>query len=323
MSKPTVRVLALLELLQSHGQLSGSELARRLEVDGRTLRRYIVALEELGIPISAERGRHGGYRLVAGFKLPPLMFSAEETLAVSLGLLAVRSLGLGESELALESAQAKLSRVMPVALRRRLVALRETASLDLARARAGTSVAALATLAEAAQVRARVEFRYRDPQGAETLRQLDPYGLAYRNGCWYVSGFCHLRQALRSFRLDRLDTPRMLAERFERPADFDTLRHLRESFARMPRAYPVEILMRAAREQVVAVLGEPLGLLAEVDGGTLLRASTDDLDWFARRLCGLPFDFEVRQPLELREPLRRQAERVLRNLGQEEASDHR
>lgn len=141
MSKPTVRVLALLELLQSNGQLSGSELARRLEVDGRTLRRYIVALEELGIPISAERGRHGGYRLVAGFKLPPLMFSAEETLAVSLGLLAVRSLGLGESELALESAQAKLSRVMPVALRRRLVALRETASLDLARARAGTSVA--------------------------------------------------------------------------------------------------------------------------------------------------------------------------------------
>ncbi|MBF3290316.1 WYL domain-containing protein, partial [Pseudomonas aeruginosa] len=116
-------------------------------------------------------------------------------------------------------------------------------------------------LAEAAQVRARVEFRYRDPQGAETLRQLDPYGLVYRNGCWYVSGFCHLRQALRSFRLDRLDAPRMLAERFERPADFDTLRHLRESFARMPRAYPVEILMRAAREQVVAVLGEPLGLL--------------------------------------------------------------
>lgn len=141
----------------------------------------------------------------------------------------MRSLGLGESELALESAQAKLSRVMPVALRRRLVALRETASLDLARARAGTSVAALATLAEAAQVRARVEFRYRDPQGAETLRQLDPYGLVYRNGCWYVSGFCHLRQALRSFRLDRLDAPRMLAERFERPADFDTLRHLRRA----------------------------------------------------------------------------------------------
>ncbi len=279
MSKPTVRVLALLELLQSHGQLSGSELARRLEVDGRTLRRYIVALEELGIPISAERGRHGGYRLVAGFKLPPLMFSAEETLAVSLGLLAVRSLGLGESELALESAQAKLSRVMPVALRRRLVALRETASLDLARARAGTSVAALATLAEAAQVRARVEFRYRDPQGAETLRQLDPYGLAYRNGCWYVSGFCHLRQALRSFRLDRLDAPRMLAERFERPADFDTLRHLRESFARMPRAYPVEIHSAGGEGRWSRCSASPSVCSPRSMADTLLRASTDDLDW--------------------------------------------
>ncbi|MDF5980138.1 YafY family protein [Pseudomonas aeruginosa] len=323
MSKPTVRVLALLELLQSHGQLSGSELARRLEVDGRTLRRYIVALGSWAYPSRRSAGRHGGYRLVAGFKLPPLMFSAEETLAVSLGLLAVRSLGLGESELALESAQAKLSRVMPVALRRRLVALRETASLDLARARAGTSVAALATLAEAAQVRARVEFRYRDPQGAETLRQLDPYGLAYRNGCWYVSGFCHLRQALRSFRLDRLD-----ARACWRSASSD--RRISIPSATCGRASPGcraptlwKSWMRAAREQVVAVLGEPLGLLAEVDGGTLLRASTDDLDWFARRLCGLPFDFEVRQPLELREPLRRQAERVLRNLGQEEASDHR
>lgn len=197
MSKPTVRVLALLELLQSNGQLSGSELARRLEVDGRTLRRYIVALEELGIPISAERGRHGGYRLVAGFKLPPLMFSAEETLAVSLGLLAVRSLGLGESELALESAQAKLSRVMPVALRRRLVALRETASLDLARARAGTSVAALATLAEAAQVRARVEFRYRDPQGAEPSANSIPtaWSIATAAGTSAVSATCARRCA--------------------------------------------------------------------------------------------------------------------------------
>ena len=92
MAKPTTRVLAVLELLQTHGQLSGSELARRLDVDGRTLRRYIAALEELGIPVLAERGRYGGYRLVAGFKLPPLMFTQDETLAVALGLLAARRL---------------------------------------------------------------------------------------------------------------------------------------------------------------------------------------------------------------------------------------
>ncbi|MBG3904699.1 YafY family transcriptional regulator [Pseudomonas aeruginosa] len=323
MSRPTVRVLALLELLQSHGQLSGSELPRRLEVDGRTLRRYIVALEELGIPIASERGRHGGYRLVAGFKLPPLMFSAEETLAVSLGLLAVRGLGLGESELALESAQAKLRRVMPDALRRRLGALSETASLDIARSRGVASVSALATLAEAAQTRSRVEFRYQGPQAGATFRQLDPYGLAYRNGCWYVSGFCHLRQELRSFRLDRLDRLRLLAERFERPADFDTLRHLRESLARVPRAYPLEIILRADPERVITAFGEPLGLLSEEeDGATLLRARTDDLDWFARRLCGLPFGFEIRQPVELREALRRHLERLLQELAGA-ASDHR
>ena len=88
MNSPTTRVLALLELLQSHGQLSGRELAERLEVDGRTLRRYIRHLEDLGIPVTSERGLHGGYRLVAGFKLPPLMFTAEEAQAVALGLLA-------------------------------------------------------------------------------------------------------------------------------------------------------------------------------------------------------------------------------------------
>lgn len=106
MPNPTTRVLAVLELLQTHGQLSGSELARRLEVDGRTLRRYIATLEEMGIPLTAERGRHGGYRLVAGFKLPPMMFTNEETLALSLGLLAAQNLGLEQAAPAVASARA-------------------------------------------------------------------------------------------------------------------------------------------------------------------------------------------------------------------------
>ena len=94
MYHPTTRVLAVLELLQTHGRMSGSELAARLGVDGRTLRRYISRLEDLGIPIAVEHGRHGGYRLVAGYKLPPLMFTDEEALALSVGLLAARGLGL-------------------------------------------------------------------------------------------------------------------------------------------------------------------------------------------------------------------------------------
>ena len=94
MRSPTTRVLAVLELLQTHRRLSGTELAQRLNVDGRTLRRYIGRLEELGIPVMAERGRYGNYSLVAGYKLPPMMFSDDEALALSVGLVAARSLGL-------------------------------------------------------------------------------------------------------------------------------------------------------------------------------------------------------------------------------------
>jgi len=133
MTQPTVRVLAVLEVLQSQGRVSGPELARRVGVDGRTLRRYIAMLEELGIPIVAERGRFGGYALIAGFKLPPLVFSNDEALALGVGLLAARSLGLADAAPAVAGAQAKLQRVMPQSLKRRLRAIDETVALDLSR----------------------------------------------------------------------------------------------------------------------------------------------------------------------------------------------
>src|SRR5471030_1519892 len=131
MYHPTTRVLAVLELLQTHGRLSGADLASRLGVDGRTLRRYIVMLEDIGIPITAERGRYGGYALMPGFKLPPMMFTDDEALALSLGLLAARGLGLAEAAPAVASAQAKLARIMPEGLRRRVGAIDETVRLDL------------------------------------------------------------------------------------------------------------------------------------------------------------------------------------------------
>src|SRR5262245_30222395 len=108
MSRPTARVLAALELLQTHGRMSGPELARRLEVDPRTVRRYVVTLEELGIPLTAERGRDGHYALVPGFKLPPMMFTNDEALALSVGLQAARGLGLAEANVAVAGSLAKL-----------------------------------------------------------------------------------------------------------------------------------------------------------------------------------------------------------------------
>src|SRR5260370_12233804 len=112
MSRPTVRVLALLALLQARGSASGAELAQALDVDRRTLRRYIATLEELGIPITATHGRFGGYQVIPGFKLPPLMFTDDEAVALAIGLLPARSLGLAPATPAVARPKAKLARVL-------------------------------------------------------------------------------------------------------------------------------------------------------------------------------------------------------------------
>src|SRR5437660_11950310 len=131
MYHPTSRVLTVLELLQSRPSISGPELATRLEMDVRTVRRYITHLQDVGIPVEATIGRHGGYRLRPGFKLPPLMFTEEEALAVTLGLQTVQQLGLTSAVPAVVSALAKVERVLPLALRERMQAVQEAVTLDL------------------------------------------------------------------------------------------------------------------------------------------------------------------------------------------------
>ena len=111
--RPTARVLTVLELLQSHGRMTGPELARRLEVNVRTVRDYIEMLGDLGIPVEAERGRNGAYRLRPGFKLPPLIFTEDEALALTLSLLMAREHGLDRTTPAFEGALAKIERVLP------------------------------------------------------------------------------------------------------------------------------------------------------------------------------------------------------------------
>jgi predicted DNA-binding transcriptional regulator YafY len=229
--QPTTRVLAVLELLQTHGRISGAEMATRLGVDGRTLRRYIATLEEIGIPVTAERGRGGGYALIAGFKLPPMMFTEDETLALSVGLLAVRGLGLSEAAPAVASAQAKLERVMPANLKRRLRAVGESVQLGMQSSATPAGNAALLTLSGAAQARHRVLLRYRAIDGTPSEREFDTYGLAYREGRWYAVGMCHLRSDIRSFRVDRVAGVDVVDASFERPASFDALSYLVHSLA--------------------------------------------------------------------------------------------
>ncbi len=312
MYHPTTRVLALLELLQAHGQVSGRELASRLGVNPRTLRRYVARLEELGIPVATEQGRHGGYTLVPGYKLPPLMFTDEEALALSVGLLAARAVGLDHRAPGVAGAQAKLERVMPSTLRERLRAADESVALDLPRQVASPDPATLAVLASAAQQRRRVAFDYVPAQAAPSAREVDLYGLAYRAGCWYAVGHCHLRRGLRTFRVDRVRRARVLASSFERPQRFDTLGHLTLGLATLPRAHAVELLLRCDLDTARRQVFPALGVLEPAPGGVRLSAQADDLGAFARELSRLPFGFAIVRPAGLRRALRAHARELVR-----------
>lgn len=307
MAHPTSRVLALLELLQSSGRMTGAELARRLEVDGRTLRRYISTLEDMGIPISTEQGRYGGYRLVPGFKLPPMMFTDEEAQALSLGLIAARGLGLSDAAPAIESVQAKLDRVLPSAPKKTIAALRESVALQTGNARTNADARLLRVLSESAQARRIALLRYRAADGAQTSRRFNAYGLVFRSGRWYVVGHCHLRLGLRTLRLDRVAHAEVTGDAFERPGDFNAAEYLTRALATLPRSIDTEVLLRTdpatAREEVPL----SLGLTEACSEGVMLRGSADELDWYARELMRLPFAFEIRAPAGLRKEVVRLA----------------
>ncbi|MES2759368.1 MAG: YafY family protein [Pseudomonadota bacterium] len=302
MYHPTTRVLAVLELLQTHAQLSGADIAARLGIDTRTVRRYIVTLEEIGIPITSRRGRDGGYALMAGFKLPPMMFTDDEALALAVGLLAARSFALAEAAPAAASAQAKLERIMPATLKRRVRAVSQTVRLDVARGQASAPSAndALVALSSAALAQQRVLLHYQGQDGARSEREVDPYGLALRGGCWYLVGMCRLRGGMRSFRLDRIASVAPRPVSFARPAGFDALAHLRESMVSIQRTHAIEVLLRTDLQSASAHFFDEIGVFEPTADGVRLRGQADDLDWFARQLCAAPFEARIVAPDALR-----------------------
>ncbi|WP_067826375.1 helix-turn-helix transcriptional regulator [Actinomadura kijaniata] len=303
MSHPTTRILTMLELLQAHHRMGGAELARRLEVDERTVRRYAHRLEDLGVPVVAERGRHGGYRLMPGYKLPPLMLTDDEATAVVLGLLAGRRLGLPGD--ATESALAKVQRVLPAALRDRVQALQHTLGFTLAeRDAAAPTTATLLALAAAARARRRVTIRYRSWKGDDTERDLDPHGLVFHSGRWYVTGHDHRSDQVRTFRVDRVRHVEQTGAAFEAPDDADPVRHVVSSLANVPYTHRVEVLLETTLAEARRRVPATTATLTEADGGVLLTIRAESLDGMARMLAGLGWPFTVRRPDELRGAVR-------------------
>ena len=309
MAHPASRVLAMLELLQAHHQLTGADLASRLGVDERTVRRYAATLVDLGIPVTAARGRYGGYRLSPGYKLPPLMLTDNEAVAVVLGLIAADRLGLSTEAPATKVALAKIHRMLPVPLARKLAAVREALGFTLPRREVAARPASVTLLAlgTATRERRRVAITYRSWQGRVGLRELDPYGLVFHAGKWYVTGHDHRSGEVRTFRLDRISAVTQGEASFDVPEGFDPVAHVTRSLATVPYQWQVEVLLETdvgqARQRIPATVGE----LTETTDGVLLRARAERLEGMAYLLAGLGWPFTVLRPLELREAVRAHA----------------
>ena len=310
MSHPTTRVLTVLELLQSRSRLSGAELADRLEVDPRTVRRYVSTLQDLGVPVESEAGRYGGYRLRPGYKLPPMMFNEEEALALILGLLAARRAGLLTEAPAVEGALAKIDRVLPDRLRGRVQAVQGALAFTPVRALAASSnPTVLLAVSEAAQENRRVWLRYRSGND-ETEREFDPYGVVHHRGRWYVAGWCHLRNNMRTFRLDRVMALEERDETFLKPLDFNPVDFVLESLATTPWGWPIEVLLDLSLEDARRRIAADMGTLEEITGGVLFRTQSEALDYIARYLVQLDCPFRVQHPPELRAAVRQLARQI-------------
>ena len=315
MYHPSTRLLTILELLQGRGRISGPELARKLEVSPRSVRRYVAMLQDMGIPIEGERGRYGQYRLRPGYKLPPLMFDDDEALAVTAGLLLIRrSGGLVEPSTA-ERTLAKLNRVLPEGLRERVTALQETLVLDVPPGQTLPTSEQLAVLSQGVKARRRVWLRYLDEQGRTTERDFDPYGVVQLSGRWYAAGYCYLRQALRVFRLDRIDEVKLLEPSFKPPKDFDAHAYISRSVAMVPLVYSVEVLLKTSLTVAQHELYPNFVTLDETPEGVILRCTTDnDLKWLARLIASFSFVWEVRAPPELKVALKEHAAGILEQI---------
>ncbi|MBI5931069.1 MAG: YafY family transcriptional regulator [Chloroflexi bacterium] len=312
MYHPTTRLLTVLELLQAHPQLSGPELAQRLEVDVRTVRRYVVMLQDLGIPIEGERGRYGAYRLRPGFKLPPMMFTDEEALGLTLGLLITRRLGLAIETPAIEGALAKIERVLPDTLREQVQAVQEALLIHLNIHKAAPASEMIITLSKAIQQKRCLLVTYKAWNGDISTREFDAYGLVMHGGLWYTIGYCHLRKDLRTFRVDRITEAELLTETFIPPAHFDSVGQVMKGIASAPGAWRVEVLLATTIEQAAQQIPPYWGLMEACGDGVCLTIYTQKLEWVAHFLVGLEFDFQICHPPELRAVLHRLAAKITR-----------
>ncbi|WP_235736540.1 helix-turn-helix transcriptional regulator [Nocardioides alcanivorans] len=312
MANTSARMLRLLSLLQTHRYWPGGELADRLEVSGRTLRRDIDRLRDLGYPVDAVRGVAGGYQLQAGGQLPPLLLEDEEAVAIAIGLRTAAAgtvQGLQESSL---QALTKVVSLMPPRLRRRIDAL-QSQTTPAPSWGPPIDANALITLAQGCRDDETVRFGYTAREGVETRRHVEPFGLASLGSRWYLVGWCRERHDWRSFRVDRITAPSLTGTRFrprELPAD-DALAFVRAGIRSVPKKYDVRVRFAAPVETVAAAVGR-WATITPAGDGALMVMQADDFFWPLSVVATIDAEFTIESPPELVEAIADSAARLTR-----------
>jgi len=313
------RLLTLLSLLQTPREWPGGELADRLGVSRRTVRRDIDRLRELGYPVQATMGAEGGYRLVAGKAMPPLVLDDEEAVAIAVGLRAGAGHALEGVDEASVRALAKLEQVLPSRLRHRVSTLQAATTPLTSGDGASIAPETLTVMASTVAGHERLRFAYRAGDGTESRRLTEPHRLVSTGRRWYLVAYDLDRADWRTFRVDRVSEPFATGARFtprELPTG-DAAEYLRRSMQRRQESYDFEVTFAAPAEAVAAKVPAWLGAPEPIDDGSCrLRAATGDpVDWLAVRLAMVGFEFTVREPRELVDSVRELGARLTRAGG--------
>jgi predicted DNA-binding transcriptional regulator YafY len=305
------RLLRLLGLLQRRISWTGPELAQRLGVDIRTVRRDVERIRGLGYVVDSVSGVTGGYRLGIGTEMPPLLLDEDEAMAVAVLLGVSASAALPGIERATLATLARVDRLLPPKLQRQVKALR-AATVPLVRPSEPVPVAELAPLAQACDGHELVSFNYNSRGGAKSTRRAEPYRLVATSRLWYLVAFDLDRQDWRTFRVDRVRQVRLTGHTFVPRPLSDPGGLVAKAISSSPYRYQAQVRFGVPYDQLARRIPPNVGVVEPDGDGCLVRMGTDDIDWLAGYLVGLALPFEIVEPPNLRQEVIGLAERILR-----------
>jgi len=323
MSNVATRLLSLIMLLQSRASWKAGELATELSISERTVHRYMGMLDEMGIPIYSERGPYGGFSLLRGYKLPPLLFTAEEATVLYMGANLVRDVWGQTYDDAVTAVTAKLDNVLPDDLRHEVREAQQSLVVGgLSRRDYRPWEPTLHTLRQCIVNRRCVRLLYRAPGRQEdTERVVEPYALTFQWGLWYLIGLCHLRDDMRTFRVDRIQQVETLVDSFAVPRDFSVREYLERTMRFEPNYSVVVHVQASAALQVKERHGHWMEITDHEDGSVTARFGVAGLDWATGWVLSYGSAARVLEPPELIAGIREAAKGALRQYGESASYD--